>query len=530
MFLITSAGYLSPEFISHFGQLPPAFLPLANRRLYEFQIEAAKQVSDDIVLSLPADYPVPHLDRNQLEALGVRLLQVPPRLSLGASVVYCVNVCMVSDEPLQILHGDTLFDNQLPLLPDCMLVGEAVDFYPWGRVRLDANQRVLAADDELLQFDTQVVMAGYFNFARPRHLIAAISRSGFDFVDGIEDYSRDQPLTAQRSEDWLDFGHLTAYYKSKARHTTERAFNTLRTSRAILSKTSEDHDKIRAEASWFENLPKPLQTYTPKYFGQSKAEDTASYDLEYLYLSTLSDLYTFGALPNNVWGVILASCDMFLKIARGFDSADFPDLEQSFSQSQYTDKLLQRLHRFCEEVGFDRTTKLEFNGQGLPPLDTLVAEICPAIPDASPDDLGVWHGDLHFSNIFYDFRSQQIKLIDPRGRDFEGRRTHYGDCRYDIAKLYHSVVGRYDAILAGRYTLNWDGRHKFDLSVPVSAQHELVEASVLGRTFGGYDRTDWALPMTISLFLSMLPLHYENRDRQMALLANALRLYTVWKG
>lgn len=36
--------------------------------------------------------------------------------------------------------------------------------------------------------------------------------------------------------------------------------------------------------------------------------------------------------------------------------------------------------------------------------------------------------------------------------------------------------------------------------------------------------------MTIPLFLPMLPLHYENCDRQLALLANALRLYTAWKG
>ena len=36
--------------------------------------------------------------------------------------------------------------------------------------------------------------------------------------------------------------------------------------------------------------------------------------------------------------------------------------------------------------------------------------------------------------------------------------------------------------------------------------------------------------ITISLFLSMLPLHADRPDRQMAFIANALRLYARFEG
>ena len=56
----------------------------------------------------------------------------------------------------------------------------------------------------------------------------------------------------------------------------------------------------------------------------------------------------------------------------------------------------------------------------------------------------VVHGDLCLSNILYDLRSRVCKLIDPRGSF--GAAGIYGDPRYDVAKLYHSIYGLYDFI------------------------------------------------------------------------------------
>ena len=55
MILIASAAYLDTEFQIEFGKLPPAFLPIGNRRLYERQLVAIKNKfpDEDIYISLP---------------------------------------------------------------------------------------------------------------------------------------------------------------------------------------------------------------------------------------------------------------------------------------------------------------------------------------------------------------------------------------------------------------------------------------------------------------------------------------------
>ncbi|MBD6984623.1 capsular biosynthesis protein, partial [Vibrio parahaemolyticus] len=80
------------------------------------------------------------------------------------------------------------------------------------------------------------------------------------------------------------------------------------------------------------------------------------------------------------------------------------------------------------------------------------------------DVLNVMHGDLCFSNILYDFRAKKIKVIDPRGITPEGVKTIYGDLKYDLAKLSHSILGLYDYIIAGYFSVDIKGREiKFDI-------------------------------------------------------------------
>ena len=56
-----------------------------------------------------------------------------------------------------------------------------------------------------------------------------------------------------------------------------------------------------------------------------------------------------------------------------------------------------------------------------------------------------------FKQYFILISNQTIKIIDPRGHDHNGKNTIYGDLRYDLSKLTHSLIGPYDFIIAGRY-------------------------------------------------------------------------------
>jgi hypothetical protein len=141
------------------------------------------------------------------------------------------------------------------------------------------------------------------------------------------------------------------------------------------------------------------------------------------------------------------------------------------------------------------------------------------------------HGDFCFSNILYDSRSRRIKVIDPRGYIGPGAPTIYGDPCYDLAKLAHSIVGRYDHIIAGRYTMSANDGYRLSISFERAPQQEWLEKlfAELVATRTGLARQEVHAVM-IGLFLSMLPLHADRPDRQRAFIANALRLFGMLEG
>jgi hypothetical protein len=119
-----------------------------------------------------------------------------------------------------------------------------------------------------------------------------------------------------------------------------------------------------------------------------------------------------------------------------------------------------------------------------------------------------------------------LRVIDPRGLPFEGDASIYGDARYDLAKLAHSVIGRYDFLVCGRYRLERSAERDFELYLPDDAFIREAELEFRRTAFAGRHTDDPAVAaLTAMLFLSMLPLHADDPARQAALLANGLRLF-----
>ena len=111
MFLIMSAAYIGQELESEFGALPPSFLPLGNRRLFQHQVKSAP-TNKHVYLSVPESFaPEPH-DLQWLADHHVTLLYIPDGLSLGASLVSALTLAdYTPDQSLSILFGDTLLPN-----------------------------------------------------------------------------------------------------------------------------------------------------------------------------------------------------------------------------------------------------------------------------------------------------------------------------------------------------------------------------------------------------------------------------------
>jgi hypothetical protein len=133
----------------------------------------------------------------------------------------------------------------------------------------------------------------------------------------------------------------------------------------------------------------------------------------------------------------------------------------------------------------------------------------------------VVHGDMCLSNILYDLPSRVCKLLDPRGSF--GAAGIYGDPRYDVAKLYHSIYGLYDFITNDLFHVTIDGS-QVELNIRIRPQHLEIQKRFEKVFFAEFDRREILL-ITGLLFASMPALHYDAPRRQMAMYARALQLF-----
>ncbi len=518
--LIMSGAIVGQELAIEFGPLPPAFLPVGPHRLYELQMAELKG-RGLVQLVLPETFAVSPFDQDRLAELGVEIVTIPEGLRLGEAVVYAINSLGKGDLPVHILHGDTLITDPPSDAVDVIVGGDSGGDYSWAEVDVRDGQigalEVVPAGEE---GRGRPVAAGYFAFSSSLDLVRAFTRARGDFVEGVNVYLASHAVALHPTEDWLDFGHLQTFFRSRLAVSTARAFNTLRMDGLTARKSSADERKMLAEARWLRNAPSDLQIYCARMIETGVTDGRGFYLTEYEYLPVLSELFVYGAIGRKAWLRILASCETFLGLCaahRGDGSGD------AALAALAVDKTHERLEAFAR-TGFDIDRDLTFGGRPCPSLRRMAELLGEAIDLQSGRPETVMHGDFCFSNILYSGRLRRIKVIDPRG-SVNGPPSLWGDTRYDLAKFAHSIVGRYDQIIAGRYKAR-QADADFSLEFePLPAQAWLEEAWADVTVDGLSGASEQVRAVTAGLFLSALPLHADRPDRQQAFIANALRLY-----
>jgi len=523
--IITSAAYVPAELVAELGQLPPSFLPLGNRRLYARQLATLTSLRETIVLSLPTDFVLDEVDSAVLAKAGVTIVRTSATLRLVESLKAVLDQHPPSpQEPVRILHGDTL-QGDLPFeLSDVVAVASNDGYYPRAQVHGELD-RFVSADYRYCQ-PGDAVLTGYLSFGDSALFLELLQQHN-DFIALVNGYQTLRPdgLAIYRTRSWADCGHVNAYYRSRASHTTERVFNELRVERHYIRKRGEKQLKIRAELEWFRQLPAAMRHYIPQIGSAATAPDETFYDIEYLYCLPLSDLYVFGRLPVQDWGTIFIRCLEFLSECSAYVA---PAAARSDWRGMYLPKTLQRLEEFAEQSHWEVHESTTINGRHHPSVVAMATSAQLLIDGAASASLTLCHGDFCFSNILYDTRARRIKVIDPRGLGPDGQLNCYGDLRYDFGKLFHSVVGGYDFVIAGQIT----GELVAPNSVQIRGKMpdrtlEIIERfrqtclAVVGEVGG--ERLIAAI--TVHLFLSMLPLHSDEPRRQLALLSRAVELY-----
>lgn len=526
MLLILSSRMVNEDIALHYGHLPPSFLPLGNQRLFAIQAELAQ--GGPIAMTVPSTYQISDLDRLRIDALGIRLLPQDPALPLTDAIATAVKTLDLTG-PLRLLYGDTLIRETQDRADgrDTITVQSTTSNYQWAYVT-GGTDTLQFSDAAPRQLESRQVVCGDFTFSNPDALVQACD-SG-NIIETLNRYQKMHPFDVVEAEDWFDFGHLPLYFQSKKSIMINRVFNQLKYENHILVKQSADTAKMRAEAQWFENLPASLMLHTPRYQGRIERDGKAGYGIEYLYHPLLSDLDAFGALPLPSWLEILNGC---FELAEKFQSirpdSGAPEASEEYAARFFdvmmVGKTWSRLEDYATAEGFSLDDSFTVDGVHFASLRETVEQTLASIPRTTPDHIRLWHGDMFFGNMFYDFTGRRIMMIDPRGQLGPGETTLWGDWRYDLAKLSHSVIGKYDKIILGRTTLTEHAPRDWTLTFHEPEQARAVE-DILRTHYltnfglGGAELT----AMTALLFYAMLPLHADRPDLQKIMLANALRL------
>ena len=523
--LVNSGAYTEPELFAEFGALPPAFLPVGHGRLYELQAQMLAPLRGELHLTLPESFDLSDWDAARLDWLGFTVVRTPDGLSVGTALLYALGRLGFRDRPLRVLHGDTMVSGVDLALNDATAVADGGDGYRWAQVQLTPDGLIERVETPRPAGSAGLVkrLCGYFAFGSVARFAENLALARGDLYDALNRQAADPGLRGIIPERWLDFGHVQTFFRSRRIVTTERAFNSLQIGEIHVRKRSDSAaPKLKAEARWLREAPPAIAPYCARVLEEGEDANGYFYDSEYEYMPTLAELYVFGRVTPPSWSRILSSCARFVdaSVQAGGDGDAVGVLRRLV-----VDKTAERLERFAASADLDLDASNTLNGARAPSLRRCLEEITATLA-GSGDAPSVMHGDFCFSNILYSFRTERIRLIDPRGLTERGEFSLYGDRRYDLAKLMHSVCGRYDLILAGQYSGARTGAHAFELTFPADPWRLQIEAMAKSLTMGGVQLGSvvvWAA-MT-SLFLSMPPLHADRPDRQSAFIANALRLH-----
>jgi len=523
--LILSAGQINNELTKIFGKIPSGLIPI-NGKPVIFRI-IDKLLEEGIEnISITVGYKKEILQeiiteqyKNQCKLNFIPTdYHKPPGNSIKSSMKDC------EEKKLLIILGDTLIDNNL-----IELIEKGKNFVLTSEKFSDTkNWCVITKDDEMIDeiFDKKQLE----NDKRYNALVGCYFFNNVNLLKTIlKDFSDDDRLEISslirkikekenfesvNAEKWLDVGHLENYFLTKQFVLKARYFNKLQFDELgeNIVKTSTNNEKLIDEINWYESIPEEISNLVPKIL-ETSTENNPFIKLEYVKHPTLSELWLYGEFSVEFWKKIVEN---LFDIIQKFKKFNKPVTKQEYD-SIYFEKTSNRINELVQTSNFFKKIFDEdfiiINDKKFKNWKLMKDEIKDKINTMfNKEDNCLIHGDLYFSNILYDSENKIYKLIDPRGKWGE---STSGDIKYDIAKIRHSIVGGFDTITNGLYSAKYLEDNKIEYKVFKSKNHQLLSTE-LDYNIEKNWKLDEIKMIEGLLFISMLPLHSDNLERQLA--------------
>ena len=481
--LILSAGKIEKELEKIFGNIPSGLIPL-NGKPVIFGIidklldEGFKKIS--ITVGYKKEIIQEIISKQYKKKVELEFISTEFDKPPGNSIKTAMNYC--PEEKLLIILGDTLIENNLTELVDkgnsFVLISQKFDNPENWCVITQKDQKIDEIFDKeknLVKNDKHYALVGgyFFNDTELlREMLEDVDEEEkLEISSIIKKYKNENDVTVELSEQWHDVGHLENYFSTKQFLLKARYFNSLQFDdlAEIVTKKSENKEKLINEINWYEKIPKEISKLVPKIL-DSNVYDNPYIKLEYIKYPTLADIWLYSNFSSDFWVKII---DDLFEIVNKFNRY-YEDVTIQEYNSIYFEKTIQRIDELIKSNDLFKEIFHEnfilINGKEFKNWPVIKDEIKLKINGLhKKEDNCLIHGDLCFSNILYDSKNKNFKLIDPRGKWGQGIS---GDIKYDIAKIRHSVVGGFDMITNGLYSATYDEKNgvKFDIYEPKNYQ------------------------------------------------------------
>jgi dTDP-glucose pyrophosphorylase len=473
------------------------------------------------------------VDQTFGQVQDIEYVRLDKDLGPGYTLLQCLDELSDGESCLVVL-GDTLFGfsvgTQHSFSESFVLTASVEDSPRWCLAKVDKAGRVTAlADKPQSNPGGWPALIGVYHLRDCTPAKAGLQKALGEGVRSLQIRHALQPyidageLRAHVAGEWLDCGNIDLLTNSRRRLLQARSFNVMQIDdlRGTITKRSEHTSKFLSEINYYRLVPKDLATFFPRLVDYSLDPNDLFLTLEYYGYPTLSEIWAFEDLEAGYWEGVFKSLRRILSCFQRYTV----ELSSEATFTFYWRKTLERLEAFSrqnfEVQNLVEAPEIVLNGvrlSGWPkirkPTEDMVRRI-----SARPEGR-IIHGDLCFPNILYDPLSRLFKFIDPRGSFADS--GLYGDGRYDVAKLLHSIDGGYDFLIHDMFSLKGAGS-KLELQQFFPDTRRAV-LSAFTNIF--CDRFDLKHVRALEglLFLSMCPLHKEQPKRQTAMFATGIRI------
>nr|MBP9088324.1 hypothetical protein [Kofleriaceae bacterium] len=283
-------------------------------------------------------------------------------------------------------------------------------------------------------------------------------------------------IRVERAETWLDCGNADMQANAHQVLLQSRAFNEISIDPVLgtLTKRSQKSEKFIDEINYLRLLPPNLRALFPRLFNFSIDWAAPWMELEYYGYPNLSEVFLFENVDAGVWERIFSHLLVLLR--DHFGQHTRPVAREAVIE-MYVGKTRRRLASMNCSPALATLVAYQgdivVNGVPVTNLASLWPAVEAAVADIATRAIGTAiHGDFCLPNILYDLRSRVCKAIDPRGSF--GAVGIFGDQRYDVAKLWHSIHGHYDFVVNNLFRIDIQGL-KVSLSIRANNGHRAIE-------------------------------------------------------